>query len=155
MEHFSTDQFESFLKSSTENFKMQPSVRVWNSLFNKMHPGSKWPSISTVILLFFLFCFLGVNKNNFSKEIIKESTQISSVNEKKINASFTNHQTKIYDTKTNKIQSKTTLDIIETDFSEALILNNVIDSNNNSNSPICEIKHENKVENQWKEFEVR
>ena len=145
MEHFSTDQFESFLKLSTENFKMQPSARVWNSLFNKMHPGSNWPSISTSILFFFLFCFLGVNKNNFSKEIVKKSTQISTIDEKKNTASFTNHQTKINKTKSDKIQSQYITSSIESDFSEVLILNNVIDSNNNSNSPICEIKHENKL----------
>lgn len=154
MEHFSTDQFESFLKSSTENFKMHPSARVWNSLFNKMYPGSNWPSISTSILFFFLFCFLGVNKNNLSKEIVKESTQISSVNEKKINASSINHRTKKNKTKSDKIQSQYNTSSIESDFSEDIILNNVIDSNNNTNSQICEIKHENKVENQWQEFEL-
>ncbi len=154
MEHFSTDQFETFLKSSTENFKMQPSARVWNSLFNKMHPGSNWPSVSTSILFFFLFCFLGVNRNNFSKEIEKQSTQILTLNEKKNNASFTNHQSKINKNKSNKIQSQYSTRRIESNFSEALILNNIIDSNNNSTSQICEIKHENQLENQWQEFEL-
>lgn len=154
MEHFSTDQFETFLKSSTENFKMQPSARIWNSLFNKMHPGSNWPSISTSILFFFLFCFLGVNKNNFSKKIVKDSTQISKLDENRINASFTNHHTKINKTKSDKIQSQYNTGSIESNFSEALILNNIIESNNNSTSQICEIKLENKADNQWQEFEL-
>jgi len=88
MEHFSTDQFETFLKSSTENFKMRPSIRVWNSLFNKMHPGSHWPSISTAILFFFLFSFLGTNKNNYSKLSMVKTHQISTLNDKKNNAAF-------------------------------------------------------------------
>ncbi len=154
MEHFSTDQFESFLKSSTENFKMQPSARVWNSLFNKMHPGSRFPSISTSILFFFLFCFLGSNKNNLSKEIFKTSTQISKINKKKNISSITNLQTKINKTKSDKIQSQSITGSVESNFSDDIILNKTIDSNKNSTSEICVIKNENKADKQWQEYDL-
>jgi hypothetical protein len=154
MEHFSTDQFESFLKSSTENFKMQPSARVWNSLFNKMHPGSNLPSLSTSILFCFLFCFLGTNKNNFSKEIIKVSPEMSTINEKKNITTFANNQTKIKNTKIVKNQIQSSVSIIDSRFSESLILKTNIDSNKNSTPEICENKIENKAANQWQEFEL-
>jgi len=154
MEHFSTDQFETFLKSSTENFKMQPSARVWNSLFNKMHPGSNWPSVSTSILFFFLFCFLGVNKNNFSKEIVKESTQISTFNEKKNNASFTNHQRKKNNLKSDLVKVQQNPNFIKSSFSEAPIIVDNIEYNMISSPEICLIQDENKKEKELKAIEL-
>ena len=154
MEHFSTDQFESFLKLSTENFKMQPSARVWNSLFNKMHPGSNWPSVSTSILFFFLFCFLGVNKNNFSKEIVKKSTQISTFIENKNKASFSNHQTKTNNLKSDLVKVQQNPNFIKSSFSEAPILNDNIESNMISSPEICLTHHENKKESELKAFEL-
>lgn len=154
MEHFSTDQFESFLKSSTENFKMQPSARVWNSLFNKMHPGSKLPSLSTLILFFFLFCFLGTNKNDFSVEIVKITPTISNLIKNKNIPYYANNPTKIYITKSDSIQPQYSKGSIESDFSESLILTNIIDSKKNSTPEICAIKNENPIDNQSQEFEL-
>jgi hypothetical protein len=154
MEHFSTDQFESFLKLSTENFKMQPSARVWNSLFNKMHPGSHWPSVSTSILFFFLFCFLGVNKNNFSKNIVKKSTQISTLNEKKNKASFTDHQTKTNNLKSDLVKVQQNPNFIKSSFSEAPILEDNIDFNMISSPEICLTHDENKKESELNTFEL-
>lgn len=154
MEHFSTDQFESFLKSSTENFKMHPSARVWNSLFNKMHPGSNLPSLSTSILFCFLFCFLGTNKNNFSKEIIVASPEMSKITEKKNITTFTNNSTKIYKTKSDRIQPQTSKGSIEFNFAESLFLTNINDSNKNYTPEICATKNQNSIDKQSKEFEL-
>ena len=48
---FYIDDFERYLKEKADEFKMYPSKRVWNSIYNDMHPGSRWPSISTCIVL--------------------------------------------------------------------------------------------------------
>ncbi len=154
MEHFSTDQFETFLKSSTENFKMQPSARVWNSLFNKMHPGSNLPSISTSILFFFLFCFFGNNDKKISTEIVKASPKMSKFIENKNIAANTKNRTKIYKTKSDKIQSQSSTGNIESNVSESQFLNRFIDSNKNQTPKICENKIESKIANQWQEFEL-
>jgi hypothetical protein len=154
MEHFSTDQFETFLKSSTENFKMQPSVRVWNSLFNKMHPGSHWPSISTAILFFFLFSFLGTNKNNYSKLSLIKTHQISTLNDKKNNAAFTYHQTKTNNPKSDLVELQKKPRFIKTSFSEAPILNNNKATKMISAPEICLTPHENKIEKELEAFEL-
>jgi len=154
MEHFSTDQFESFLKSSTENFKMRPSIRVWNSLFNKMHPGSHWPSISTAILFFFLFSFLGTNKNNYSKLSMVKTHQISTLNDKKNNAAFTYHQTKTNNPKSDLVELQKKPRFIKTSFSEAPSLDDNIDSNMISGSDICLIPLENNKDIEIKELEL-
>ena len=153
MEHFSTDQFESFLKLSTENFKMQPSARVWNSIFNKMHPGSKWPSISTAIVFFFLFSFLGTNKNNYSKLIVDTSHQISNINNNKNNAAYTYHQTKTNNPKSDLIDVQQNPRFIPNLY-ESPILGDNIESTMISTPEICMTSIENKKEKESKEFEL-
>ena len=43
--------FEDFIKQQSDDFRMYPSKRVWYSLYNNLHPGRKWPSISMCIVL--------------------------------------------------------------------------------------------------------
>jgi hypothetical protein len=72
---FYIDDFERYLKEKADEFKMYPSKRVWNSIYNNMHPGSRWPSISTCILLIgtlFLVGFL-----NTATTVNKSSTVIA------------------------------------------------------------------------------
>jgi hypothetical protein len=64
---FYIDDFERYLKEKADEFKMYPSKRVWNSIYNDMHPGSRWPSISMCIVLIctlFLVGFLNTNTTN-------------------------------------------------------------------------------------------
>jgi hypothetical protein len=61
---FYIDDFERYLRDKADEFKMYPSKRVWNSIYNDMHPGSRWPSISMCIVLIgtlFLVGFLNTN----------------------------------------------------------------------------------------------
>ena len=43
--------FEDFIQQQSDDFRMYPSKRVWYSLYNNLHPGRKWPSISMCIVL--------------------------------------------------------------------------------------------------------
>ena len=43
--------FEDFIQQQSDDFRMYPSKRVWHSLYNNLHPGRKWPSISMCIVL--------------------------------------------------------------------------------------------------------
>src|SRR6476660_6764412 len=64
---FYTDDFEQFLKESADDFRMYPSRRVWNSLYNDLHPGRKWPSMTVFLLILSSFLFIGVaHRNEFS-----------------------------------------------------------------------------------------
>ncbi len=61
---FYTDDFEHFLKESADNFRMYPSKRVWNSLYNNLHPGRKWPSLAVCLLLVSSVIFIGIAHKN-------------------------------------------------------------------------------------------
>lgn len=57
---FYTDNFEQFLKETADEFRMYPSKRVWNSLYNNLHPGRKWPSLAVCIFLVSSIVFIGI-----------------------------------------------------------------------------------------------
>jgi len=61
---FYTDDFEQFLKETADDFRMYPSKRVWNSLYNNLHPGRKWPSLSVCLLLLSSIIFIGLSHKN-------------------------------------------------------------------------------------------
>ncbi len=61
---FYTDDFEQFLKETADDFRMYPSKRVWNSLYNNLHPGRKWPSLSVCLLLVSSIIFIGLAHKN-------------------------------------------------------------------------------------------
>jgi len=63
------ESFERFIKQQSDDFRMYPTKRVWYSLYNNLHPGRKWPSISMCIVLLttlFLIGFLNTNNNHNS-----------------------------------------------------------------------------------------
>ena len=43
---------------------MYPSKRVWNSLYNNLHPGRKWPSLAVCLLLVSSIIFIGLSHRN-------------------------------------------------------------------------------------------
>ena len=56
------DNFEQFLREATENFRMRPSIRVWNSVYNNIHPSKKTPSAAAFLV--FIISFFILNSNN-------------------------------------------------------------------------------------------
>lgn len=60
---FDMSDFERSLKDHADQFKLMPSKRVWNGIYNNLHPGSKWPSISIAIVLVITLISIG-NLNN-------------------------------------------------------------------------------------------
>jgi uncharacterized protein YycO len=63
---FDMSDFEQSLKDHADHFVMVPSKRVWNGIYNNLHPGSKWPSISVAIVLIIALVTIG-NFNNSPK----------------------------------------------------------------------------------------
>jgi hypothetical protein len=60
---FDMSDFERSLKDHADQFKLVPSKRVWNGIYNNLHPGSKWPSISIAIVFIITLISIG-NLNN-------------------------------------------------------------------------------------------
>ena len=81
---FYIDDFERYVKEKADEFKMYPSKRVWNSIYNGMHPGSRWPSISMCLVLIgtlFLVGFLNTNTttNKIGRNSVLNEASASSI----------------------------------------------------------------------------
>ena len=79
---FYTDNFEKLLKENADQFKMYPSKKVWHGLYNDLHPGKRWPSITMSILFLFSLVIIGhLNTgNNYSQHIasyVKPTKQVA------------------------------------------------------------------------------
>ena len=73
---FSMNDFEQSLKEHADEFKMIPSKRVWHGIYNDMHPGRRWPSVTMSLLLIFTLVVVGhLNTHNGYKPF--NSTNIS------------------------------------------------------------------------------
>lgn len=64
---FDMTDFEQSLKDHADQFVMEPSKRVWHGIYNNLHPGSTWPSIT--VGLVFLFTFVTIGYLNNTKQI--------------------------------------------------------------------------------------
>lgn len=58
------EEFEYYLRETVDEFRMIPRERVWFSLYNNLHPGSKWPSATVALLLLFGILSVGILNNN-------------------------------------------------------------------------------------------
>ncbi|MEO9003830.1 MAG: hypothetical protein ABI288_03790 [Ginsengibacter sp.] len=64
---FDMSDFEQSLKDHADQFKMAPSKRVWKGIYNNLHPGSKWPSVTVAIVFIITLLTVG-NLNNSPKQ---------------------------------------------------------------------------------------
>ena len=65
-----TDDFERMLREMSDEFRMYPSKRIWNSIYNNIHPGRKWPSIVMTIALVSTLILVGrINSSDSSTDI--------------------------------------------------------------------------------------
>jgi hypothetical protein len=70
------NDFEQFLRSSIEDFKMIPSRKIWYGIYNSMHPDRKWPSIAVCLIILTAVMFVGVaNNNSISSSSRKNTTE--------------------------------------------------------------------------------
>jgi hypothetical protein len=66
---YNIDNFERFLRDKTDEFRMYPSKRVWYSIYNNMHPGTRLPSLSMCILLIFSLFLVGYLNTGTGKQV--------------------------------------------------------------------------------------
>jgi hypothetical protein len=68
---FYNNEFEDLIKESADDFKMYPSKKVWQGLYNNLHPGRRWPSLGvTLALIFGLITISYLNTQQFSQSRI-------------------------------------------------------------------------------------
>jgi hypothetical protein len=73
---YTDDQFERLLREQTEKFTMQPTKRVWHSVYNDLHPARKWPSIAISLLLVVSILLLGYfNTGNGSDATVADNAK--------------------------------------------------------------------------------
>ena len=77
--NFYNDHFEQFLKETVDDFRMYPSKRVWSSIYNNLHPGRKWPSLATSLLIIVTITLFGVANKTEVKDA-PVTNNISQVN---------------------------------------------------------------------------
>jgi hypothetical protein len=73
---FDMSDFEQSLKDHADQFRLIPSKRVWNGIYNNLHPGSKWPSITVAIIFLITLVMIG-NLNNSPKN--SENKKITAI----------------------------------------------------------------------------
>ena len=59
---FDMGNFEESLKEHADHFAIAPSRKVWQGIYNDLHPGSRWPSVAMGLV--FLFSLLGIGHLN-------------------------------------------------------------------------------------------
>ncbi len=79
---YTDDNFERLLREQTERFTMQPTKKVWHSVYNDLHPARKWPSIAISLVLVVSILLLGYfnagNKSGLSLTADKNETDNTS-----------------------------------------------------------------------------
>lgn len=64
-QRFFMNDFEHSLKEHADKFQMVPSKKVWHGIYNDLHPGKRWPSVTMSLLLIFTLVVIGhLNTNN-------------------------------------------------------------------------------------------
>jgi len=61
--------FENALKEHADKFQMTPSKKVWHGIYNDLHPGKRWPSVTMSLLLVFSLVVIGHLNTNNSRQL--------------------------------------------------------------------------------------
>jgi hypothetical protein len=81
---FYRDDFETYLREQSDQFKMYPDRRVWHSVYNNLYPGKKWPSVTTTLFVLFFLFFV----NSFNTTIPGNQPKHASLNNSTIQNSI-------------------------------------------------------------------
>jgi len=88
-EFFENGDFERTLKEHADRFFLIPSERVWRSIYNDLHPGSKWPSLAVGLFMFLTLFWVGnTNREYPNKRTALPGKNIQMGTENKGDASF-------------------------------------------------------------------
>lgn len=71
---FDNDDLEKLLREKSDEFLLYPNRKVWQGIYNNVHPGKKWPSISISILLLATLYLVGYLNTNQTESELNYST---------------------------------------------------------------------------------
>lgn len=79
------NEFEEFLKESSDEFQMNPSDRVWNAVRNELHTTPKWPYYTLALIFISLGILTNINQyqksqssNTIASKLNQQVLQIQS-----------------------------------------------------------------------------
>ncbi len=105
-EKFYLDDFELSLKEHANQFKMAPSKKVWQGIYNDLHPGRRWPSVMMSLLLISSVIFIGYINTHADKKLVDSKSLPLEKNEKKDALLKSQSADKNYQTSTKQIDFK-------------------------------------------------
>lgn len=83
---FFMNDFEESLKDHADQFKMIPSKKVWHGIYNDLHPGRRWPSVTISLLLIFILLGVGyLNTHNSAQPASSVSKKSIALNNSLVN----------------------------------------------------------------------
>ena len=77
---FYPESFEKFLKGHADQFKMTPSKKAWHGIYNDLHPGRRWPSVTMSFVFIFALVIIGhlntsnPHNNSFNLKVLSASS---------------------------------------------------------------------------------
>lgn len=91
MDNLYENEFERYLKEQADLFKMEPDKKVWHGIYNNFHPGRRWPSIATGLMIILLLTLTNSLNTRQRQELLdnfnSEGKQLA-INHNKINKSL-------------------------------------------------------------------
>lgn len=88
MDKYNQEEFERYLKEQADQFKLEPTKKVWHGIYNNFHPGRRWPSVATglmIILLLSITNNLNTKQRQELSSNFKHFSEYASLKEKKNN----------------------------------------------------------------------
>lgn len=76
---FDMMEFEQSLKDHADQFRLIPSKRIWNGIYNNLHPGSKWPSMTMAIVIILALISIGYLNNKSSTNLALNVSSVTTV----------------------------------------------------------------------------
>lgn len=97
--NFDMTNFEQSLKEHADQLLIVPSRRIWQGIYNNLHPGSKWPSFAMGML--FLFCLIGIGHLNNpemrrARQISDHQNFVTNKNISHSNVSYAQQNTQLF-----------------------------------------------------------
>ncbi len=87
-EKFYLDDFELSLQDQANDFKMAPSKKVWQGIYNGLHPGRRWPSITMSIVLLSAVLSIGFINSKKNHLTASNSTQTANISTSVVAGNF-------------------------------------------------------------------
>jgi hypothetical protein len=116
---FFMNEFEQSLKEHVDQFQMTPSKKVWHGIYNDLHPGKRWPSVTMSLILIFSLVFIGHLNTSHQSTYLSNTISASTNTIKNETGSLkTNQENVIKDTDKGKLYAQSNTKSNNSDLSQ-------------------------------------